>query len=129
MYSRDFSDRIGGPPPEYAGTAWRREQEKKDRPPVEEGTARQDEGPPCHEEACGEKPPCHKEACGEKPPCREEPRREEREGGPKSPLLRHLPFGIREEDLLLLGLALLLLLDGCEDRYLPLVLLFLLIVH
>ena len=40
-----------------------------------------------------------------------------------------LPFHLKGDDLLLLGLALLLLSEGCEDEVLPLLLLFLLIIH
>ena len=105
MYSREFSDsRL---PPRYGGTAFR----EKRRPPP-------------HEE---ERPP-HAE---ETPPCTETPPPSCEEKGAKPPSLgeRLLPAGLPPEDLLLLGLALLFLTDGCDDDYLPLVLLFLLIVR
>ena len=122
MYSRDFSDRKPIVPPDYGGTAYRREREKKEDPPSPKRPPPQKEHP--REEGCRENPPCHEEPCREEPPCREDTK-----DGSRGLLGRLLPFGIREEDLLLLGIALLLLLDGCEDRYLPYILLFLLIVH
>lgn len=100
MYSREFSDsRL---PPRYGGTAFR---ERHRAPPREE------ERPPCEETP---PPP---------PPC------EERGHEPPSLLDRLLPGGVELEDLLLLGLALLFLADGCDDGYLPLILLFLFIVR
>ena len=100
MYSREFSDsRL---PPRYGGTAFR----ERHRPP------------PCEEE----KPPCE-EAPPPPPPC------EDKQKETPSLAERLLPAGIELEDLLLLGLALLFLADGCDDDYLPLILLFLFIVR
>jgi hypothetical protein len=114
MYSRDFSDRRPLPP-EYGGTALTHGRREQHTPNEEEGRR---PPPPC-EEAC-------EEECPKRPP--PPPPREERSG--ILPLFeRLLPAGIDTGDLLLLGLAVLLLLDGCEDELLPLLLLFLLIVH
>ena len=114
MYSRDFSDRHPLPP-EYGGTALVRER-RAPPPPSEEGA----HCPPPREEDEEEACPT---ACPPPPPPREE-------GGGLFPLFgKLLPAGIDSRDLLLLGLAVLLLLDGCEDEVLPLLLLFLLIVH
>ncbi len=141
MYSRSFSDRSPIPPPEYSGTAWRREHKGRDTPPGARGEAHQrerDEGRDFEREehsrkeesSCKEDSPCKEEpSCKERPHRREDHPCKEEETGRGSLLGRLLPFGIKEEDLLLLGIALLLLLDGCEDTSLPLILLFLLIVH
>ena len=67
-----------------------------------------------------------REECPAPPPKCEEPSTPPPKGGILDGLL---PFHLKGDDLLLLGLALLLLGDGCEDEYLPLLLLFLLIVH
>lgn len=103
MYSRTFCEGGDHLPPKYNGTALRRE------PP-----------PSCE---C-EEPPCAKpeEPCPP-PSCPE--------GAPRktAPWQLHLPYGIRLEDLLLLGLAILLWLEECEDEYLPFLLLFLLLIH
>ena len=66
-------------------------------------------------------PPPRREECPEDRPPQPPPER--------GLLSRLLPFDIKGDDLLLLGIALLLLGDGCEDEYLPLILLFLLIIH
>ena len=114
MYSRDFSDRHALPP-EYGGTALGRERREHTPPPCEEERPQEVHPSPEGEGCREERPP---------PP----PPREER--GSLFPLFgRLLPEGIDSSDLLLLGLAILLLLDGCEDELLPLLLLFLLIVH
>ena len=123
MYSRNFSDREPIPPPEYGGTAWRREREEHEKAPPPKGR------PPCKDAPRGEAPSGEEHAHKESPSAKEEGRRKE-EGAEREGIFgKLLPFGIKEEDLLLLGIALLLLLDGCEDRYLPFILLFLLIVH
>ncbi|MBO7293191.1 MAG: hypothetical protein J6V07_04580 [Clostridia bacterium] len=107
MYSREFSDsRL---PPRYGGTAFR---ERHRSPPREE------ERPPCEEE----RPPC--EEAPPPPPPREDKRRE-----PHALFEKLLPAGLPLEDLLLLGLALLFLADGCDDDYLPLILLFLFVIR
>ncbi|MBQ2719813.1 MAG: hypothetical protein IJF73_07085 [Clostridia bacterium] len=120
MYSRDFSDRgEGRMPPEYHGTALGgrhrgADEERGHRPPPKE--------PPPKEAPCdGDVEP--REEAGA-PGCDERPK------GAGAPLLgRFLPAGVDTGDLLLLGLAILLLSDGCEDEFLPLILLFLLIVN
>lgn len=141
MYSRSFSDRAGQLPPSYGGTALTRRghDEERGEPRHEEGKHR--EKPPCCEENCHEAPPCQREECHEAPPCQRggehcevppcpAPGEKERPRGIGIPLLeRWLPEGIESGDLLLFALAILLLLDGCEDSTLPLVLLFLLIVR
>ena len=99
MYSREFSD--SRLPPRYGGTAFR----ERHRPPPPE-----EERPPCEEA-----PP---------PPCKEEG---EEKGG--TLLGRLLPKDLSLEDILLLGLALLFLADGCDDDYLPLILLFLFVIR
>ncbi len=104
MYSRAFQDRPSFVPPHYGGTAL-----------SEETTAKK--------EAC----PTPQVTEEERTPCKET-RREEPPFG-ASLLSRFLPHSIRGEDLLLLGVALLLLLDGCDDEFLPLLLLFLLIIR
>ena len=114
LYSREFSDsRL---PPRYGGTAFR---ERHRPPPCKE------EGPPPREE---KRRSCEEEgAPGENAP---PPRPcEERGHEPPSLLDRLLPGGVELEDLLLLGLALLFLADGCDDDYLPLILLFLFIIR
>ena len=107
MYSREFSDRRRPPPPEYSGTAL--------RPPP----------PP----SCEERPTPPREErdspCEEEGPCRER----DEASRPRGLLEGLIPRGISGEDLLLLGLALLLLLDECEDRLLPYLLLFLLVIR
>ncbi len=118
MYSRDFSDRRTLPP-EYGGTALARGgrehtprghgEEKPPEPPPPDGEAREDS--------------CRGDSTPPPSPSREE------KGGFFPLFERLLPTGIDSSDLLLLGLAVLLLLDGCEDELLPLMLLFLLIVH
>lgn len=118
MYSRSFSDKPPHLPPQYGGTALKGGEEN--------GSEKGDK-----EEACSapKKEECEKdtgpqrdrgqECAGSRPP-----------PPPARGLLSHLlPFDIKGDDLLLLGLALLLLNDGCEDEYLPLILLFLLIIH
>lgn len=115
MYSRAFGDTGDRLPPHYAGTALKREpprEEYREEPREEE---RRESCAPPHEEAHG---PC--DSC--------EGRADKREP-PRPPFHLALPYGIRFEDLLLLGLAVLLWLDGCDDEYLPLLLLFLLVVH
>lgn len=114
MYSRSFSDKPTHLPPHYGGTALKEaEGNKRDTcapPPKKEECRKECETPPKDNgRACAEdRPP---------PP-------------PERGLLSHLlPFDIKTDDLLLLGIALLLLNDGCEDEYLPLILLFLLIIH
>lgn len=117
MYSRHFSDRYT-PPPEYGGTAFAHHTPPHGAPPHEE--------PPC-EEAHREEHSCEEPSCS---PCLPPPHRREEAPCHSERLLRGLlPSGISGEDLLLLGLALLLLLDGCEDRVLPYLLLFLLVVR
>ena len=107
MYSREFSDsRL---PPRYGGTALR---ERRHPSPCEE------ERPPCEEE----RPPCE-----EAPP--PPPPRVDKRNGAHSLLERLVPSGLPLEDLLLLGLALLFLADGCDDDYLPLILLFLFVIR
>lgn len=102
MYSREFSDKRPHLPPHYGGTAF-----------TEGEGAR-----PCPEEVRGEGKPPPDAGAGCPPP-------QKRRGL----LDTLLPFELNGDDLLLLGLALLLMNDGCEDEYLPLLLLFLLIVH
>ena len=110
MYSRDFSDKRPHLPPRYGGTAFTEGEPKRERRICEDTKAAKRE---C--EGGDTLPPT-----GE-PPC-------ERPRG-RGFLDGLLPFDLKGDDLLLLGLALLLLNDGCEDEYLPLLLLFLLIVH
>lgn len=113
MYSRDFSD--SRPlPPEYSGTALG--QGRRSEPPDEEVREAHHTAPP-EEGGCDAE---RKTA----PPSREESR-----GGILPLFERLLPKGVDPGDLLLLGVALLLLLDGCEDELLPLLLLFLLVIH
>ena len=116
MYSRHFSDN-GILPPEYGGTALGRARHSDPPPqkhPTEECT-QEERHPPLPSEEAG---------CPERPPI---PRSE---GGGLSPFLKRLlPRGVDPNDLLLLAIALLLLSDGCEDELLPLLLLFLLVVH
>ena len=107
MYSRTFSDKPH-PPPEYGGTALSQNEDG--------GRDKCREAPHCQ-------PPeeeCHK-------PCNGEHHAPPPHG--RGLFSNLLPFDIKSDDLLLLGIALLLLNDGCEDEYLPLLLLFLLIVH
>ena len=115
MYSRDFSDNRSLPP-QYDGTVLGR---RGEAPPEQR-----------REEPCGPPPPERKggEPCREdrKPPS---PPKKEAKGNLFPLFERLLPEGIDSSDLLLLGLAILLLLDGCEDELLPILLLFLLIVH
>ena len=116
MYSRTFSDKPH-PPPEYGGTVLSQNEGREDGHCRKEAHHR----PP--------EPECQKPS---EPPCgaQKECEGEHRPPPPERGLLSHLlPFDIKSEDLLLLGIALLLLNDGCEDEYLPLLLLFLLIVH
>lgn len=110
MYSRAFQQSGEHLPPHYGGTALRQREHRE-----AEGDCERKEGqcpPPEHERECPQDTHAE-EACQPPPPA------------PHFPL----PYGIRLEDLMLLGLAVLLWLDGCEDEYLPLLLLFLLIVH
>lgn len=116
MYSRTFSDKPH-PPPEYGGTVLSQH--------GDEGRDKCREAPHC-------KPP--EEECGG--PCAPCDTHEGHDGGHRPPpphgrglFSNLLPFDIKSDDLLLLGIALLLLNDGCEDEYLPLLLLFLLIIH
>ena len=109
MYSRNFSDKPTHLPPHYGGTA------------LHGGQGREEK---CKQE--GRQKPPSEERCKEE--CREE--KKAVPPPPERGLLSHLlPFDIKGDDLLLLGIALLLLNEGCEDEYLPLILLFLLIVH
>ena len=79
-------------------------------------------GTALREEARCEPPP---------PPCESEQAQSDAPHAPCPPPKGEglLPYGLSLEDLLLLGLAVLLWLDGCEDDYLPLLLIFLLVVH
>ena len=118
MYSRAFGENGERVPPQYGGTALhrreRRDEERESERLQEEGEDRVKECP--RDETEGVAPPPREEcATKQETPC--------------TGLRLPLPYGIRLEDLLLLGLAVLLWLDGCEDEYLPLLLLFLLIVH
>ena len=103
MYSRTFSDDHTDLPPHYAGTALHKDRHKK--PPCPEDS----KIPPPEEEyrkACHTPPRPPAEDCTEPPPPPPE----------HSGLLsRLLPFDIKGDDLLLLGIALLLLNEGCED--------------
>ena len=117
MYSRTFSEKPHLPP-EYGGTALSKDEEREH--------ARCKKEPPCPPPEPQAHKPC--DIPGD-PPCGDSG-----EHRPPTPpargLLSHLlPFDIKSDDLLLLGIALLLLNDGCEDEYLPLLLLFLLIIH
>lgn len=119
MYSRSFSDKPPSLPPQYGGTALsghgERDKDECDEKEREKACKR-DEGKQSRFEEKAE----HAEGCeGKRPP-----------PPPERGLLTHLlPFDIKGDDLLLLGIALLLLNEGCEDEYLPLLLLFLLIIH
>ena len=104
MYSREFSDKRPHLPPRYGGTAFT--EGEREREHTEGG----------HGECKSPEPPKGDGECAYPPPRR-------------GLLDGLLPFELKGDDLLLLGLALLLLNDGCEDEYLPLLLLFLLIVH
>ena len=116
MYSRAFQEGGERLPPHYGGTALRQGQHREDE-------REEERRPPPECEAKCQRDTNREECC--------EPPRECSPGGepPKGGLHFLLPYGIRFEDLMLLGLAVLLWLDGCEDEYLPLLLLFLLIVH
>ena len=116
MYSRSFSDQPTHLPPHYGGTALQSEGCQ-----CEPCKKAEEHGHQCKEEHRRGCPPPRREECAEDRPPPPPP-----EGGLLS---RLLPFDIKADDLLLLGIALLLLKDGCEDEYLPLILLFLLIVH
>lgn len=114
MYSRSFSDQPTHLPPHYGGTALqgegcRGEPRRKEEHEHHREEVRHKDCPPPREECAADRPP---------PPPPE-----------RGLLSRLLPFDIKGDDLLLLGIALLLLGDGCEDEYLPLILLFLLIIH
>ena len=120
MYSRSFSDG-GDLPPHYSGTALQRPREE---PP--HGT--KEEAPPSCRADCKQEEPRHiPDTCADAKK-QEASRQNEECGQPEGLLARLLP-GVAGGDLLLLGIALLLLFDGCEDEFLPLVLLFLLVVH
>ena len=114
MYSRAFPNEHTELPPHYSGTALHSDGRKREhgheecREPQQKKECHEPPKPP-HEEGGGD--------CSPPPPER---------GGILS---RLLPFDIKGDDLLLLGIALLLLSEGCEDEYLPLLLLFLLIVN
>ncbi len=134
MYSREFSDTTEGRvPPHYGGTALggRRHGEgdggrHRPAPPPERREERNEERNEergvghgrreQREEPCPPPPP---------PPCEDTAKGR----GLSFALRRLLPESIDTGDLLLLGLAILLLSDGCEDEFLPLILLFLLIIH
>lgn len=128
MYSREFSDTAEGRlPPHYGGTALggRRHGEGdggRHRPPPPSREEREERcEDPHHAEGREGARPCPPPP----PPCEEKVK-----GGGLTGALRHLlPESVDTGDLLLLGLAILLLSDGCEDEFLPLILLFLLIVH
>ncbi len=133
MYSRDFREseelRV---PPHYHGTAVARQRPEQPQeptpmpPPVEERGEGQEASPspdeipvaaPAHRE-----PPKREGSCGK--------------GDPPLPagdwigsLLRKYLPGVESADLLLLGIALLLLNDGYEDSWLPLLLLVLIVVR
>ena len=119
MYSRDFSDKtVTGLPPQYGGTAFGRSKHRE--PPAP---------PPCQDT-------CHSECQKKQEPeskkeehCPPPPPRPESAPILKGILGRLLPGGHEGSDILLVGLALLLLSDGCEDELLPLILLFLLLIH
>ena len=116
MYSRTFSDKPSGVPPHYGGTALQGDGHRRE-PCREEGhKPREDED--CRK-TCHEPPRSANGECDQTPPPPER-------GGILS---RLFPFDIKGDDLLLLGIALLLLSEGCDYEYLPLLLLFLLIVH
>lgn len=118
MYSRSFSDKPTHLPPHYGGTALTGHG-GKDRETCDEEKQHK---APRHDE--------HEKKCDE--PSSEKPHGHagERHSAPERGFLSHLlPFDIKGDDLLLLGIALLLLNEGCEDEYLPLLLLFLLIIH
>ena len=149
MYSRDFSDKADRHrvPPQYNGTALSQRRH-------EGGKREQREGGEWREkERCAPHEPCEKEGCGEdrqRETCRREndqkehePSREEggareaprRPGGKRESegfqsLLRGLLHpGEDGGDLLLLLVAVLLLADGCEDEYLPFLLLLMLLLN
>ena len=120
MYSRSFSDG-GDLPPHYSGTALQRP-----RGELPHGT---EEAVPlscradCKQEEPHRIPDTHADTHAQ-----DASRQSEGCGKPQGLLERLLP-GVAGGDLLLLGIALLLLFDGCEDEFLPLILLFLLVVH
>lgn len=115
MYSRSLQD-PGSLPPHYGGTVLREGGREKPSSPCPKPPEREDCAPCREERPSAHTPPVDKEPC--------------RGDSPLPALLsRLLPAGIESSDLLLLCLSLLLLTDGCEDEFLPLVLLFLLIVH
>ena len=113
MYSRAFPNEHTELPPHYGGTALQGDGRKREQ--------RHEECREPTEKECHEPPRPPHEECGKDHP----PPPPERGGI----LSRLLPFDIKGDDLLLLGIALLLLNEGCEDEYLPLLLLFLLIIH
>ena len=115
MYSRSCSDQPSHLPPHYGGTALHGEGCKSEPCRSEEHEKKREEA---KRKDC---PPPRREECPEDRPPQPPPER--------GLLSRLLPFDIKGDDLLLLGIALLLLGDGCEDEYLPLILLFLLIIH
>ena len=117
MYSREFSDKSErhSLPPHYGGTALHRE--KREEP------ARPPHTPP---EECESHEPRKEDPC----PKKEEPcHSKERSEGGFSLLRGLLRHGEDGGDLLLLLVAVLLLADGCEDDYLPFLLLLMLIVN
>lgn len=117
MYSRSFSEGGGNLPPHYSGTALR-EQERDIPKKGKEGEA------VCEAPTDGVCAPCPP------PPQPPPPPHGGAHGGKAlGGLLGRLLPGVDEGDLMLLGIALLLLFDGCEDEFLPLILLFLLVVH
>lgn len=112
MYSRSFSDKAPHLPPHYGGTALQGETCGRRREETDE--ERKTEREECRREC----PPRSEAPCTDTPPPRT-----------RGLLSQLLPFDVKGDDLLLLAIALLLLGDGCEDDYLPLILLFLLIIH
>lgn len=135
MYSREFSDRAErrSLPPHYDGTALRRARAER------EG---REETPPCQEDAHERCEPqgqdMHRDR--ERKPrteapsdndCRTEnpPHGGRRDDTPPSFLRGLLHPGEDGGELLLLLVAVLLLADGCEDEYLPFLLLLLLIIN
>ncbi len=139
MYSREFSDRAErrSLPPHYGGTALRHgraeEGRRADREKHEEEKredCKQKEKPTCDigqaekgREGRGER--AEKKACKEGKP----PHGGRSEDGFFSLLRGLLHPGEDGGDLLLLLVAILLLTDGCEDEYLPFLLLLMLIVN